>query len=83
MKLICLNLIKWLVSEEPNRIQVEYKLYYHRFSNLIVENEQDFRSDFLEITTVLDGISDDDLINDFNHRFEVAQKVYRSQSINY
>jgi len=83
MKLICLNLFKWLVSEEPNRIQVEYKLYYHRFSNLIVENEQDFRSDFLEITTALDGISDDDLINDFNHRKEIRSSTKSlSESIN-
>lgn len=62
---------------------MNYSLYYHRFSNLIVQNEVDFSSDFNEIITVLDGISDEDLINDYNNRRQIrASTKSLSETIN-
>jgi len=47
---------------------MNFTCYYHRFSNLIVESNPEFTSDFNEITSALNLITDVDLIAHFNDR---------------
>ena len=62
---------------------MNYSLYYHRFSNLLVDGVDEFRFDFNEIISVLNSISDEDLINDFNERRLIRNNIKSlSESIN-
>jgi hypothetical protein len=47
---------------------MDCSFYYHRFANLLVDGVDEFSIDFNEIITVLNSITDEDLINDFNDR---------------
>jgi hypothetical protein len=47
---------------------MDCSFYYHRFANLLVDGVDEFSIDFNEIITVLNSITDEDLINDFNER---------------
>ena len=63
--------------------KMEYSFYYHRFSNLLVDGVDDFRYDFKEIINVLNSISDEDLIKDFNERKLIRNSTKSlSESIN-
>jgi hypothetical protein len=47
---------------------MKHTLYYHRHSDQIVKNDSNFKNDYEELISVVDGISDNDLIEAFNHR---------------
>ena len=47
---------------------MDCSFYYHRFANLLVDGVDEFSIDFNEIITVLNSITDEDLISDFNER---------------
>ena len=47
---------------------MNYSLYYHRHSNLLVRNDNKFKKDYNQIIKVINSISDSDLIKKFNSR---------------
>ena len=49
--------------------------YYHRHANLIVENDLDFKSEFNELITVIESISEDNLIDTFKERKQVRSNI--------
>lgn len=62
---------------------MECSFYYHRFANLLVDGVDEFSIDFNEITTVLNSITDEDLIKDFNERKLIRSSTKSlSESIN-
>jgi len=62
---------------------MECSFYYHRFANLLVDGVDEFSIDFNEIISVLNSISDEDLINDFNERKLIRNSTKSlSESIN-
>ncbi|MBF24945.1 MAG: hypothetical protein CMP49_00270 [Flavobacteriales bacterium] len=42
--------------------------FYHRYANLLVENDPNFQSDYNELISVINSISEQDLIEMFNQR---------------
>ena len=62
---------------------MECSFYYHRFANLLVDGVDEFSIDFNEIITVLNSITDEDLIKDFNERKLIRSSTKSlSESIN-
>ena len=47
---------------------MKHTLYYHRHSDQIVKNDIKFKTDYEELISVVEGISDNDLIEAFNNR---------------
>ncbi len=47
---------------------MKVSFYYHRYSNLIVQSDPDFKSDFNELMTVIESITEQKLIDAFNER---------------
>ena len=49
--------------------------FYHRHANLLVENDSDFQLDYKELISVINSISDQDLIEKFNQRKSERQNI--------
>lgn len=54
---------------------MKHTLYYHRHSDQIVKNDINFKNDYEELVSVVEGISDNDLIEAFNNRKLERQNI--------
>ena len=50
---------------------MNYSIYNHRNSNVLVEHDDKFKKDYTQIIEVIDSISDSDLIKEFNSRKKI------------
>ncbi len=54
---------------------MNYSIYYHRNSNVLVEHDNKFKKDYSQIIKVIDSISDSDLIKEFNSRKTIRKNI--------
>ena len=63
---------------------MRFSLYHHRHANHLVENDEKFKTEFLEITKTIKSITDEDLINSFYQRKKARPNTKSlSEPINY
>ena len=54
---------------------MNYSIYNHRNSNVLVEHDDKFKKDYTQIIEVIDSISDSDLIKEFNSRKKIRTNI--------
>ncbi len=60
------------------------KFYYHRHSNHLVENDEKFKNDYNEIISVINSVSDEELVKGFNQRKMIRPNTKSlSEPVNY
>jgi hypothetical protein len=59
---------------------MNYKLYSHRYGLEILQNEDEFKNDWYDIIEIIEGISDEDIIN--HYETHGANRMSISTSIN-